>query len=126
MATIALALAACATRPINPPLAHFEPHAGYRWANRSDIPRNDPETLLLLAFSGGGTRAAAFSFGVLEELRRTPVGLPARGRTMLAEVDLISGVSGGSFTALACAPEGEQLFDSYPGRSSIVTSKQSC
>jgi len=114
LVTVALALAACATRPINPPLAHVEPHAGYRWANRPDLPKNDRETLLLLAFSGGGTRAAAFSFGVLEELRRTPVGLPAMGHTMLTEVDLISGVSGGSFTALAYALEGERLFDSYP------------
>jgi len=114
VATIGLALSACATRPINPPLAHFEPHAGYRWANRPDLPRNDRETLLLLAFSGGGMRAAAFSYGVLEELRRTPVGLPAMGHSMLSEVDLISGVSGGSFTALAYALEDERLFDSYP------------
>lgn len=112
--TIALGLAACATRPINPPLAHYEPRAGYRWVNRPDLPRNDHETLLLLAFSGGGTRAAAFSYGVLEELRRTQVGDPATGHTMLTEVDLISGVSGGSFTALAYALEGERLFDSYP------------
>ena len=111
---IVLALGACATRPINPPLAHFDPQSGYRWANRPDLPRNDRETLLILAFSGGGTRAAAFSFGVLEELRRTPVGLPAMGHTMLTEVDLISGVSGGSFTALAYALQGEQMFDSYP------------
>ncbi len=111
---VVLALGACATRPINPPLAHFDPQSGYRWSNRPDLPRNDRETLLILAFSGGGTRAAAFSFGVLEELRRTPVGLAAVGHTMLTEVDLISGVSGGSFTALAYALQGEQMFDSYP------------
>jgi len=113
-AAVALAVAACATRPINPPIAHFEPEFGYRWSNRPELPRNDRETLLILAFSGGGTRAAAFSFGVLEELRRTPVGVPGTGHTMLTEVDLISGVSGGSFTALAYALQGEQLFDAYP------------
>ena len=31
------------------------------------------ENALMLAFSGGGTRAAALSFGVLKELRDTPV-----------------------------------------------------
>ena len=69
-------LAGCATRPINPPLKQYEPGAGYRWSDRPDLPKNDPQTLLILAFSGGGTRAAAFSYGVLEELRRTAVGAP--------------------------------------------------
>jgi NTE family protein len=55
--------------------------------------------LLILAFSGGGTRAAAFAYGVLEELAATPVVLGGRPRRLLDEVDLISAVSGGSFTA---------------------------
>ena len=40
-----------------------------------DTPRHskDKENLVVLAFSGGGTRAAAFSYGVLEFLRRTEV-----------------------------------------------------
>ena len=75
-------VAGCATRPINPPLKQYEPGAGYRWADRPDLPKNDPQTLLILAFSGGGTRAAAFSYGVLEELRRTAVGTPGTGHTM--------------------------------------------
>ena len=109
----AIGIAGCATRPINPPLKQFEPGAGYRWADRPELPRNDPQTLLILAFSGGGTRAAAFSYGVLEEMRRTPVGPPASKHTMLTEVDLISGVSGGSFTALAYALKGDALFPDY-------------
>ena len=55
--------------------------------------------MLILAFSGGGTRAAAFAYGVLEELAATPVVLGGRPRRLLDEVDLISAVSGGSFTA---------------------------
>jgi len=31
---------------------------------------NDPSTFFVLSFSGGGTRAAALSYGVLEELKR--------------------------------------------------------
>ncbi|NTT84702.1 patatin-like phospholipase family protein [Tabrizicola fusiformis] len=51
-----------------------------------------------LAFSGGGMRASAFAYGMLEELRAqgavtgTPNGL-------LDDVRLVSGVSGGSVTA---------------------------
>lgn len=106
---VCLAIAGCAVRPPTPELARFEPDTGYRWTPHRTLPDNDPQTLFVLTFSGGGTRAAAFAFGVLEELRRTPVN----GHTALAEVDLITGTSGGSFTALAYAQHGERLFDFY-------------
>jgi NTE family protein len=48
-----------------------------------------------LAFSGGGTRAAAFSFGVLSEIERTPLGRAGAG-SLLDRVNFVSGVSGGS------------------------------
>ena len=74
----------------------------------------DMENLVVLAFSGGGTRAAAFSYGVLEALRRMDLILPnGRKIRMLDEVDVITGVSGGSFTALAYGLYGDKLFDSY-------------
>src|SRR4029453_1714214 len=64
---------------------------------------------------GGGARAAAVSYGVLEELRRTVIpGPPAR--RLLDEVDAITGVSGGSFTALAYALHGDRLFQDYETR----------
>jgi NTE family protein len=69
-----------------------------------------------MSFSGGGTRAAAFSYGVLEELRRTEIVVNGQRRRLLDEVDLITGVSGGSFTALAYALHGERLFDEYEQR----------
>ncbi|TKT72847.1 patatin-like phospholipase family protein [Afipia massiliensis] len=55
------------------------------------------DTVVGLSFSGGGTRAAAFSFGVLQEMERIPVR-GARG-SMIDRVEFISGVSGGSVTA---------------------------
>src|SRR5882762_9249042 len=63
----------------------------------SDIPAYDDDALLALSFSGGGTRAAAFSFGVLQELEHTRLG--SRGKTLLDQVGFVSGVSGGSITA---------------------------
>jgi NTE family protein len=106
-------LGGCATRPATPALARYEPDAGYRWGMRDDLPDNDPQTLLVVTFSGGGTRAAAFAYGVLEELRRTIVHSPRGAHPALAEVDVITGTSGGSFTALAYALYGERLFDDY-------------
>jgi NTE family protein len=108
-----LGLAGCAVRPVTPELAKYEPDIGYRWNTHQGLPQNDPETLLVLTFSGGGTRAAAFAYGVLEELRRTTVRTPHGDRALLAEVDVLTGTSGGSFTALAYALHGERLFDEF-------------
>ncbi|MCA6122742.1 patatin-like phospholipase family protein [Bradyrhizobium sp. WSM 1704] len=64
----------------------------------SDLPSYEDDLLLALSFSGGGTRAAAFSFGVLQELDHTRSGA-AGSKTLLDRVDFVSGVSGGSITA---------------------------
>jgi NTE family protein len=106
-------LSACATRPINPPITQADPTTGYRYQTRQQHFR-DTDNLVILAFSGGGTRAAAFSYGVLEFLRRTEVVGPRgnKGR-LLDEVDIITGVSGGSFTALAYGLYGDKLFADY-------------
>ena len=106
-------LIGCATRPVNPPIARVDPEAGYRFLTRQHYFR-DHDSLVVLAFSGGGTRAAAFSYGVLEVLRDTEiVGPNDAKRRMLDEVDVVTGVSGGSFTALAYGLYGDRLFDGY-------------
>jgi len=113
----AVMLAGCASRPINEPIVQVDPRAGYR--PHLLIPKrqnNDPHTLFVLSFSGGGTRAAAFSYGVLEELRRTEIVVDGKHRRLVDEVDLITGVSGGSFTALAYALYGDRLFSEYEER----------
>jgi NTE family protein len=113
----AVALAGCASRPINEPIAQVDPKSGYRpYLLIPKIPNNDPHTLFVLSFSGGGTRAAAFSYGVLEELRRTEIVVNGQRRRLIDEVDLITGVSGGSFTALAYALYGDRLFSEYEAR----------
>ncbi|MCC7280354.1 MAG: patatin-like phospholipase family protein, partial [Chromatiaceae bacterium] len=114
--TSLLLLGGCATRPINPPISQVDPSAGYRFETRLARDRN-PENLVILAFSGGGTRAAAFSYGVLEYLRRTEVVGPQGNKIRLLDaVDVITGVSGGSFTALAYGLYGDKLFDDYEQR----------
>ena len=109
--------AGCASRPINEPITQVDPKTGYR--PHLLIPKrqnNDPHTLFVLSFSGGGTRAAAFSYGVLEELRRTEVLVDGQQRRLVDEVDVMTGVSGGSFTALAYALYGDRLFSEYEER----------
>ena len=63
--------------------------------------------------SGGGTRAAALGYGVLEELRRTEVKVHGARRRLLDEVDVISAVSGGTFPAAYYALHGERAFEDF-------------
>jgi len=68
----------------------------------------------MLAFSGGGTRAAAFSFGVLEALQAIPLSSEHCEGTLLDQVDQISSVSGGSFTAAYYGLFGDRIFEDFP------------
>lgn len=111
-----LLLGGCASRPVNPPILHADPGAGYRYLTRPQYSAEN-ENLVVLAFSGGGTRAAAFSYGVLEFLRNTEVVGPKGNKSRLLDhVGVITGVSGGSFTALAYGLYGDRLFDDYEQR----------
>ena len=115
---VLLFLGGCASRPVNPPLAAADPDKGYRFQVRHQAQQaKGKENLVILAFSGGGTRAAAFSYGALEFLRRTEV-VGQQGQTvrLLDTVDIITGVSGGSFTALAYGLYGDRLFAEYEHR----------
>jgi NTE family protein len=90
---LAAVLSACATidnAPINVPIHGVPP------SPPSAPLRGDKTVAIGLAFSGGGTRAAAFSFGVLKQLAAT-ANAPALD--LLDQVDFVSGVSGGSITA---------------------------
>lgn len=74
------------------------------------------ELLLIVAFSGGGMRAAAFGYGVLEELRETLVELDGERVRLFDEIDTVSGVSGGSFVAAYHGLRGEEIFEDFEPR----------
>ncbi|MFO1304841.1 MAG: patatin-like phospholipase family protein [Burkholderiales bacterium] len=113
IALSAAALAGCATRPVNPRIEHFDPTVPYR-IERPSGNVEDHQNFILMAFSGGGTRAAAFAYGALETLRDMEVTTRSgKHIRALDEVDVISGISGGSFTALAYGLYGDKLFEVY-------------
>jgi NTE family protein len=118
IATVLLALlaAGCAAyRPANAPLSRWDPDYGYR-PTRAQAERPMGDVLLVLAFSGGGTRAAALSYGVLQELRDTRVAVGGVEQRLLDEVVLITAVSGGSFTAAYYALHGDRIFVDFEQR----------
>src|SRR5512139_1192826 len=105
----------CAHYPVNAPLKQVDLEGGYR-ANVMNLPGKSEKMLMLLTFSGGGTRAAAFSYGVLEELKRTEVTIDGNRRRLLDQVDGIASVSGGSFTAGYYGLFGDRIFEDYETR----------
>jgi NTE family protein len=115
----ALLLSACASlQPArNPPAAPAADRAAqYRVQNMARGEGNSDTLLLSLTFSGGGMRSAAASYHLLDALRQQPVRVDGRDTTLLQEVDFISAISGGSFTAAYYALHRERLFEDYPVR----------
>ena len=106
-----LGLAGCAQYPANEPNT-ANSHHGYYYKNHQRM-NNADDILFLMAFSGGGTRASAFSYGVLEALRDTSYQVAGKPRRLLDEVDIISSVSGGSVTAAAYALYGDHVFQVF-------------
>lgn len=109
---LVMLFAGCAHYSPNAPLARHEPDRGYRFASLSG-PADSDDTLLIVTFSGGGTRAAALAYGVLEQLAATTYQRNGRTMRLLDEIDIISSVSGGSFTAAYYALYGDGIFDDF-------------
>ncbi len=112
----AIGLVACGTTPTREqPLDKVVPLTAPVLAPGVDA--NSDKLFVVVTFSGGGKRAAAFSFGVLEALRDLQVTTPdGEQHPLLDEIDLISAVSGGAFTAAYYAINGKEAFESYVPR----------
>jgi len=109
-------LASCGTTPTREqPLREVIPLTAPVLAPGVDA--NSDKLFVVVTFSGGGKRAAAFSFGVLEALRDVQVTTPdGEQHPLLDEIDLISAVSGGAFTAAYYALNGKAAFDTFAPR----------
>ena len=103
-------LASCAAwnKPINEPLQ----------GENASLVAVTPESIgsgelyVGLAFSGGGMRASAFAYGMLQELQ-AQAALTGTRDGLLDNVRLVSGVSGGSVTAAQFGLWGPRGLDGY-------------
>ena len=106
---LALATANCASLSIADtktlPASKLEPvgaerisRGGYRLDALLDT-RDAPDLIVVVAMSGGGKRSASFAYGALKGMRDISLATKAGPRSLLSQIDAITGVSGGSFPA---------------------------
>ena len=111
-----LFLTACTAHyRVNTQIANVQAVDRYYLRNQTDSQKSDT-LLLILTFSGGGTRAAALSYGVLKALAETQVVVDGRPIRLLDEVDVISSVSGGSFTSAYYGLFGDRILEDFETR----------
>lgn len=84
---------------------------GYRMQSLAQPDHDD--LLLILAFSGGGKRSSAFSYGALQGFRELQVEGAGEPHSMLSEIDAIFSVSGGTFTSMYYGLHRDRIFTDY-------------
>ena len=94
VAALLLLLCGCGTKPVEYPLA---PQQGNQDRRALDVEPDRP--FLLLAFSGGGSRAAALAAAVTARLDGITYPSPSGPRRLSQDVAVVSSVSGGSVYA---------------------------
>lgn len=111
---ISLSFGGCTAHyPVNDPITSINKEEGYRLGIQQGHPNQSESLTVIMAFSGGGTRAAAYAYGVLEALRDIKFSWEGQQRRLLDEIDSISSVSGGSFTAAYYGLFGERIFEDF-------------
>jgi NTE family protein len=114
---LGLLLGACVHAPLNQMLTEDAAPRQIGIVARPAQAASDGVAVVLF-FSGGGTRAAAFSYGVLKELSQT--ALPATesqpSRRLLDDVEVVGAVSGGSFTAAYYCLYHDRIFQDFESR----------
>ena len=93
----------------------FNKDSGYQFDNLARNGNSD-SLFVCLTLSGGGTRAAALAYGVMEELKRTRIVIDGVEKSLLDEVDCISSISGGSFAAAYYGLFRERMFRDFRER----------
>ena len=114
LAAFCLLIGGCAHWPATPQLEKVGA-PGYRLADVHRTGKSD-DLLVVLAISGGGMRAAALGYGILEELRRTEIMVNGVKRRLIDEVDVISAVSGGTLPATYYGLYGEKTFEEFESK----------
>lgn len=120
-----LILISCGTisnQPINVPLT--EASAAIAGDARPGEAADD-DMMVGLAFSGGGTRAAAFSFGVLQGFAHTAINDRGRRVPLIDRVDFVTAVSGGSVTAAYFGLKGTAALADFRERFLVRNAEES-
>ncbi len=109
--------------PINQPLTvnplQVEAELG------ADMPANYDAMVVALSFSGGGSRAAAFSYGVLQGFAETRVETRNGPVSLLDRLDFLSGVSGGSVLAAYYGLRGREALGDFKQRFLLANAEES-
>ncbi|PJO77965.1 patatin-like phospholipase family protein [Neisseria brasiliensis] len=111
--SLAIMLSACSLVKYQPleTINKVDLSKGYRFENANK--ENQDDTFMVLMFSGGGTRAAALGYGVLEQLHQQQVQINGQKKSLLENVDLVVGVSGGSVLAAYYSLHGADTIPSF-------------
>lgn len=93
-------------------LSQIDPEKGYR-LEKTMQQALEKENLVIVTFSGGGSRAASLGYGVLEQFQQATIRPTERGDTLLQNIDVVYGVSGGSVLAAYLALEGQETIPKF-------------
>lgn len=93
-------------------LTQIDPEKGYR-LEKTMQQALEKENLVIVTFSGGGSRAVSLGYGVLEQFQQATVRPTERGDTLLQNIDVVYGVSGGSVLAAYLALEGQETIPKF-------------
>ena len=117
LAASAVWLSACSLVAYQPTATIDRVHENEGYRLEQSIQRsNQDNTLVIMMFSGGGTRAAALGYGVLKAFNDYPLLLNGKRTTLTASSDVVFGVSGGSVLAAYYALHGEQVIPRFEER----------
>jgi NTE family protein len=89
-----------------------------------DVQTNYDDMVVALSFSGGGMRAAAFSYGVLQGFDETHVSTRTGPVSLLDRLDFLSGVSGGSTLAAYYGLHGRAAMTDFKQRFLLVNAEE--
>jgi NTE family protein len=98
----------CATHFVNEKLTTGEINV-----ERRSIEPSDSRPIIVVSFSGGGSRAAALGWNVLKELREIRYQDGVQPRSLLDDVRVVSSVSGGSTIAAWFGLHGPGALDGF-------------
>ncbi|TGV62860.1 patatin, partial [Mesorhizobium sp. M2D.F.Ca.ET.160.01.1.1] len=98
------------------PINTLTKEAGHSSPTYIPDPADDGSTVVGLAFSGGGARAAAFSYGVLRALDDVVIDERPKRRTLVDDIRMISGASGGAIAAAYFGYKGRGGYQDFRER----------